>query len=287
MPKAVGSGKKCRGWCITWNNVRDEQLRDAEAKLRVRKNVQYYCGQLELGKSGTRHWQAYVEFRGPIALTTVCKLFPGCHAEKRRGTPQEARTYCSKEETRLGDFVEFGELPAEEAKRQGARGDLDAVREAVVSGATVRTLLESHPVTYARYPRYCDKLLMEYSGRRSWKTEVRVYVGPTGCGKTSGAVKEFPDIWFKPDGAWFDGYNGELNVIFDDFRGGRDCGISFAFLLRLLDRYRMVVPVKGAFVQWAPRVIIITSNYQPDQWYPWEDNAPLMRRIDVLKTWTK
>ena len=128
---------------------------------------------------------------------------------------------------------------------------------------------------------------MEFSGHRSWKTEVRVYVGPTGCGKTSSVVEEFPDVWFKPDGAWFDGYSGQPYVVFDDFHGERDCGISFPFLLRLLDRYRMVVPVKGAFANWVPRVIIITSNYSPEQWYPCEDPAPLLRRIDVLKRWEK
>lgn len=288
MPQKVGTGDKCRGWVITWNNVEEDELQHAKNKLRGIKAVRYFCGQYEIGKRGTQHWQGYVEFSGPRGLGTVCKLFPGCHAEKRRGSPSECRTYCSKEETAVaGSFEEYGEIPEDGRERQGARGDLDAIREAVSGGGTVRTLLEQHPVTYARYPKFCDKVLMEYTERRNWKTEVRVYVGPTGCGKTSSAVEEFPDIWFKPDGAWFDGYNGEPHVIFDDFNGGRDCGITFRFLLRLLDRYRMVVPVKGSHVQWCPRIIIITSNHEPEQWYPWEDPAPLLRRIDVKKTWTK
>lgn len=278
---------KKRGWIITINNISDDGLQELKAKLVSRKTIRFVCGQLEIGESGTRHWQGYCEFSGPVGLQTVRKVFPRCHAESRRGTPQEARAYCSKEETRAGEFWEHGSMPEERAKRQGARNDLIAVRDAVRGGAGVRELIENHTTTYARFPRFVDRVLMEYSGRRNWKTEVRVYVGPTGCGKTSSAVEEFPDIWFKPDGAWFDGYNGERNVIFDDFRGGRDCGITFAFLLRLLDRYRMAVPVKGAFVNWAPHLIIITSNCEPRSWYPWEDYAPLERRIDTLKIWNK
>jgi len=283
MPRVNKSGK-ARGWILTINNIAD--WNGLQESVRSHKQVRYFCGQLEVGKEGTRHLQAYVEFGGPVGLQFVCKLFPRAHAEIRRGTPEEARKYCSKEETRVeGTHYEYGTLPGGGAKRQGAREDLDAVRGAVQGGATVRTLIESFPVTYARYPKFCDRLLMEYTGRRSWKTEVRVYVGPTGCGKTSAAYQEFPDLWSKPEGAWFDGYNGEAHVLIDDFRGGRDCGISFASMLQLLDRYRMVVPVKGSFVQWVPRVIIITSNIKPEFWYPWEEVAPLKRRIDVLKVW--
>jgi len=286
MPKERKASKS-RGWCITVNNIEDWD--GLQKRVAERKQVRYFCGQLEVGEqSSVRHLQAYVEFRSPVGLAAVRKLFPRCHAEARRGSPEEARSYCSKEETRVaGSFFECGELPLGGAKRQGAREDLDAVRIAVQGGAGVRELIEKHPVTYARYTRFCQTVLMQYVGRRSWKSECRVYVGPTGCGKTSAAYAEFPDLWSKPEGAWFDSYDGQAVVLIDDFRGGRDCGITFAALLQLLDRYGMVVPVKGSFQQWRPRVIIITSNIKPEFWYPWEDKEPLMRRIDVLKVWEK
>lgn len=286
MPRT--SSSKSRGWCITVNSISDVEWDECKERVRAKKNIRYFCGQLEVGELGRRHLQAYAEFSGPSSLAAVRKLFPRCHAEKRRGKPSEAAAYCRKEESAVaGTFFEVGELPQETASRQGARADLDAVRDAVRGGASVGDILEQFPVVYARYPRFVDKCLLLYSGRRSWKTEVRVYVGPTGCGKTQSAFEEFPDIWSKPPGAWFDGYNGEPHVLFDDFDGGRDCGITFRHLLQLLDRYRMVVPFKGGFTQWSPRVIIITTNVQPGQWYPWEDSAPLLRRIDVIKTWNK
>lgn len=277
--------KKTRGWCITVNNITDADWELLRQKIPTKENVRYFCGQLEVGASGTRHLQACCEFSGPVGLRTVQRLFPRCHAEMRRGTPAEAAAYCKKTEGAVsGSAFEYGEIPRSRT-RQGAREDLNAVREAIRGGATVSEILTNFPLEYAKYPRFVDKCFLMFSGRRNWKTEVRVYVGPTECGKTSSAFEEFPDLWVAPEGGWFDGYDGEEHVLLDDFNGGRECGITFRSLLRLLDRYRMVVAVKGAFVQWRPRVIIITTNHHPSTWFPWEDPAPLLRRIDVIKTW--
>ena len=40
------------------------------------------------------------------------------------------------------------------------------------------------------------------------------------------------------------------------------------------------------FKRWVPRVIVITTNVEPRDWYPWEDFAPLERRIDEIRRWT-
>lgn len=289
MPRTK-SASKVRGWVVTVNNITDAEYELLKVKIPSKENVRYFCGQLEVGESGTRHLQAMCEFKGPVGLSTLRNLFPRCHAEVRRGTPQQAQVYCTKSKTAVADTrFEWGEIPAnrEQGQRQGARTDLDEVREAIRGGAEVREILELYPVVYARYPRYVDKCLMVYSAHRNWKTRVRVYVGPTGCGKTSLAYEEYPDIWAKPDGSWFDGYIGQPHVLIDDFHGGRDCGVSFSAFLRLLDRYGMDVAVKGAFARWVPRVIIITSNYEPDQWFPWEDVSPLMRRINCYIKWSR
>jgi len=283
MPK-VKQASKSRGWMITINNIADWD--GLQKRVAERKQVRYFCGQLEVGEqSSVRHLQAYVEFNGPVGLAAVRKLFPRCHAEVRRGSPEEAKRYCSKEETRVaGSFFECGECPQGGGK-QGAREDLVAVRVAIEGGASVSKLYSEFPVTCAKYPKYVDKCLMLFSARRSWKTEVRVFRGPTGCGKTQLAHELYPDIWVKPDGQWFDGYDRHPHVLIDDFDGGRSCGISYRFLLRLLDRYRLQVPIKGGFKEWVPKVIIITTNVEPRGWYPWEDFAPLERRIDECRTW--
>lgn len=63
----------------------------------------------------------------------------------------------------------------------------------------------------------------------------------------------------------------------DDYRG---C-LPRQLLLRLLDRYPLVVETKGGHVTWAPDCIWITSNYDTAHWYKALSYAPIDRRIDV------
>ena len=69
-------------------------------------------------------------------------------------------------------------------------------------------------------------------------------------------------------------------VIIDDFYGW----MPFDTLLRLTDRYPMLVDIKGGAVQFTAKRIIITSNEVPDNWYPNVSCLPhrwnaLLRRI--------
>lgn len=109
-------------------------------------------------------------------------------------------------------------------------------------------------------------------------------VGPTGVGKTRWAYEHDPTLYPKPNGhKWFDGYLGHKTALFDDFRGDAS-GITYSFLLQLLDRYPLRVEVKGGMVEWVPETIIITSNDDPRYWYPMESNlAPLFRRLTTVK----
>lgn len=279
MPRA----KSHRGWCFTLNNPEEnEQARISEV-LGAESKLQYACGQLEVGENGTRHIQGYVEFKHPRTFKTVQRLLPRAHIEPRKGSPGQARAYCLKEETRAGPQWELGEFVPEAG--QGARSDLSLLQQFLDGGGQVSEAYRQFPSVCARYPKFVRTYAQLTTAPRSWKTKVLVYVGPTGCGKTSRAHDEFPNIWTKPPGQWFDGYDRHEHVLFDDFDGGRESGIQYRELLRLTDRYPMLVPVKGDFVQWVPRVIVITTNVEPKQWYPccaWE---PLERRLDEIHRW--
>lgn len=87
------------------------------------------------------------------------------------------------------------------------------------------------------------------------------------------------DVFVYPGGGWFDGFDNHPIVLFDDF-GGSEFKISY--LLKLLDRYPLRVPIKGGFVEWNPLEIYITSNLNPNVWYPnahAEHVAALFRRF--------
>lgn len=119
---------------------------------------------------------------------------------------------------------------------------------------------------------------------RSFKSKVFVFWGATGTGKTRLVHETFPDCWtsFDEQGRWFDGYAGHANVLFDDFDG---CSIPIASMLKILDRYRCTLQVKGGTVNWRPRRIFITSNVDPEAWYVNALDAhrdALKRRLDVV-----
>lgn len=271
--------KRARNWCFTLNNP-DVAVQEV---LRAQAEVRFACGQTEVGEGGTEHVQGYIEFTKPMSLRGLRKVLPRAHWEVRRGTAEQARDYCRKAETAVaGTQWEFGQFGG----HQGRRNDLADVQRELREGTRVCEIYNKYPQIAARYPRFIDRCADICTAPRNWKTEIRVFLGPTECGKTRLAHELYPDIWTRPDGSWFDGYDRYPHVLFDDFDGGRDCGISFRFLLRLLDRYPLQVPIKGGFKEWVPKVIIITTNVEPRAWYPWEQFAPLERRIDEIRRWT-
>jgi hypothetical protein len=85
---------------------------------------------------------------------------------------------------------------------------------------------------------------------------------------------------------WFDGYNGERTLVLDEFEGL----MPYVLLKRVLDKYRLQVPVKGGFVAAAWTHVIITSNMAPwqmgysDQWDPGFPArvTPLSRRVHAV-----
>lgn len=69
-------------------------------------------------------------------------------------------------------------------------------------------------------------------------------------------IVEWPTT--KGGNVWFDGYMGQKRVVLDDYRSYH---LPFNFLLRLLDRYPIQVPVKGGYVNFIPEEIIVTSPF--------------------------
>jgi len=115
-------------------------------------------------------------------------------------------------------------------------------------------------------------------------TKVVWVVGPTGCGKSAGARYQYPNIFNvmvpRPGGQlWFDGYEGENEILLDDFDGS----IDFRLLLRMTDIYAMRVEIKGGRVERNWHVVIITSNKMPGTCYEKEDISPLLRRIKLVE----
>lgn len=141
------------------------------------ESMVYLCFQKETCPTTSRtHWQGFVSLKARRALTSVKRLLGGDpHIEAARGTPEECRDYCRKEDTAVGGtFEEFGILPL----GKGARNDLHEVVKAVESDPYL-DFFEHYPEVIAKYPRFCSDLRKRCLARAA-APEVTVFVPREG-----------------------------------------------------------------------------------------------------------
>lgn len=271
-----GTTLRARNWCFTLNNPTAEELSNLHTTLPTQRDFRYTVFQLESGLDGqTPHVQGYVEFTSPLRFNTVKRLLGSrCHLEQRRGTQKQAKEYCMKTESRLDGPWEYGE-PA--TGTQGTRSDLIALKEGLDSGLTDQQLWEEHFPIMIKYHKGVQQYQIVKRSQRKWKSKVYVLIGEPGTGKSKWALDNYPDAYWKQRGNWWDGY-WHKEVVLDDFYGW----LPYDTLLRLLDRYPLLVETKGGQANFIAETIIITSNSRPQDWYRNISNfGALERRIDV------
>lgn len=273
-----GRNEQSRVFMLTINNPSAD---DRSTIFEVGEKVTYAVWQYERGDEGTYHIQAYVELRRKTTLNTVISLFRRlrAHIEIRRGTQEEAVAYCSKEDTRIEGPWSVGEK-----HHPGKRNDIFALRAKVIEGKTNPELIMDDTVLscFSRTQRFVAFMKLELSKPRDFETKIIVFWGPTGIGKSRLAKALLPEAWYYSNtkGVWFDSYDGVSDIIFDDFYGN----IPYHQWLQLTDRYPVRVETKGGMLQFAPKVIIFTSNKPPWEWWKdqngeYKDYAPIERRI--------
>lgn len=265
-------GNRYRNFCFTINNFTNTcEILIGELFAEKGKYLVYGY---ETGESGTPHLQGYVELKQQVSFETLKKYLPRAHIEHRKGTSQQAADYCKKD----GLFKEYGTI-----SKPGKRTDLENVANEIISGKCVRDVAVEYPVVFIKFHKGIKELRNNVSSVRDWKPEVFWVHGKTGTGKTKYFYDNFKEdrwVWSPHMGTWFDGYDGQENVLFDDYRGE----FTYGMLLTLLDRYECKVQVKGGMVQFKPRNIVITSPRLPEEIYcplPQGDSInQLLRRID-------
>jgi hypothetical protein len=112
--------------------------------------------------------------------------------------------------------------------------------------------------------------------------QVYVFTGRTGTGKSRRAWDEagFSAYPKDPRSKFWDGYRDQKHVVIDEFRGG----IDISHILRWLDRYPVLVEIKGSSTPLVAEKIWITSNLHPEQWYTDIDTETmnaLLRRLQI------
>jgi hypothetical protein len=167
-------------------------------------------------------------------------------------------------------------------KKQGQQTDLIDTVQLVQDGATLMDIQDiyqhvaNESVQYQALCRHRnDKLL-----RMAWKQhddgimpELFIITGQGGISKTQTIWDNHPkpEIFdmnipdFRGGPIWWDGYDGQDVVIFDEFEGQ----IPMPNMKRFMDRYPCRAPVKGGFVTIVATKFYITSNKNTIQeWWP-------------------
>lgn len=229
----VANGQyRSKDWVLTINNYTDNE-EEALQQMVENGHANYVIFGRERGEGGTPHLQGFIQLKARCRLASV-KAIPGlgrAHLEPRRGSVEEASEYCKKE----GDYEEYGLRGS-----QGKRSDLASVKASIDEGADTNTLWEEHFSAMVRYEQ-SFKRYRALNRRRDPNVNLEILVlwGPTATGKSRFPRLMNPDLFSLPDVKlkWFDGYDVQ-------------------------------VPIKGGFTPFIPKRIWISSNTNPDDWFP-------------------
>lgn len=297
--RSLTSGDRLRRQCFTLNLEQgmqsDSETIPALRALKLDPRTRGWVYQLERAPTtGQLHLQGYVEFLEPMRLHALTKLAPGVHWAAAYSDRLKNVAYCTKQDTRVagpwGSGPEFLGAPSAVPGHQGKRSDLDRAIDCVkAADYTIRVAAQEHPSVFVRHHAGLRALALQLQPpRKSAEFTTVVWLhGPTGIGKTSGALdwlarnrKTFYSWSPKGSNNWWDGYNGEKWVVIDELRPDN---IRLGEMLRILQPHPYKVPVHGGQTELRARFFIITTNCALERMYPFERNgsvAPLIRRID-------
>jgi hypothetical protein len=268
------------------------------------KTMRYLCLAPEVCPStGKPHWQSYVVFKTQKSMRAGLKCLrqdrpTAIWIEPSRGTANDNRQYIygpyrneklGKTKPSNDRACEFGDIPT-----QGARKDVESLRDEILAGKSVDTICLDSPHMYHQYGRTLSKL-EDIVLRQQYRTEMTKGIwlwGETGVGKSHEAFKNYTpethyvlniDEFRHGQAGWCDGYIGQETVIINDFRGE----IAYNQLLTMVDKWPYNLKRRGREpVPFMAKTVIITSSLPPEDIYVRQVNKrdslkQLLRRFEI------
>lgn len=267
-------------WTITVKNWDYFDTQEWETEIQNQtepdgtKTVRY----LSIGKhvgtqSGYQHCHMNLELEKKKTLYFIKnKLFmrQDIHCEPRRGTRDQCDAYLNKD----GYFREIINL---RRIQPGRRTDLDAIRELIDDGASLYDCYREHFGTTVRYERGLRQYIALRDTILSTQTqfdapEVIVYVGPSGSGKSwhCSTDEDFMASGYRfsiqmDSKIYFDGYNNQKTIWFDEFSGRT---LPFTTFCQLADKFAGRYETKGGsvLISGLKKILISTIEF-PHLWW--------------------
>jgi len=264
---------QARRFCFTLNNPEDDTAPACLSDL-----AQYAIWQKELAPTtGTPHLQGYVELKRPTRISQLIKVMQA-HYTPCNGTQAQNIEYCSKPGA-IGGPWEIGEKKQENGKRK----DLALACELAKTGCSKRKLLEEHTEVFVKYAKGLDTVRTFFIEPRRSQTHGIYVFGPAFSGKTHLFKNKYPDAYFKDNGQWWDGYDSQSVVIWDEFDWSQN---PINCMKQLLNHAPLKVPVKGGMVEFKAGLIVFLTNTKLDICYEnqsMEDQRAWRSRIRSFK----
>lgn len=173
---------------------------------------------------------------------------------------------------------------AREDNEPARRTDLLGVMQAIIVDKMTIDQLKDCPetmATYAKYPRGIQAVAELHDTEEVIDRHVEWHWGVSGSGKSTYVRSLHPkhDIYEASGFEWFNGYNGQKCIFFDDVD---DVRFDRQLLLKITDKASVRLWVKNGSKICRATHIYFTSNRAPSgQWLP----EQLFRRIDLIGHW--
>lgn len=172
---------------------------------------------------------------------------------------------------------------------QGKRSDLHNLISMARSGSTSLEQLEAYPASFVRYHKHLRAALRLTQGLVFRDNiQVAVFWGDTRTGKSHRAfdpIRTHGKLGYVKDSTkWWDGYDGQENVIIEEFYYE---DVSAALFLRWLDKWPLQGQFKGGYVPCTYNTVVITTNQDPASWYQHHPSYEAVQaRLDTIVHFT-
>lgn len=258
MTHVPNTRTRSKGWFLTYPqcSVAKEDLLDA---LKAKVDVVEYVVAAELHQDGNPHLHAFIALRAKFEW--YAKKQPDFwDVDGHHPNVQIARSwrcciaYCKKD----GDFITNIDLDAARAKKAAHNAKLleldpkKAVDEGYIGLCALPMLLNAKRA-YANL----EEVPLHLERKCFW-----IY-GKARVGKSHACRDAYPGLFEKAQNKWWDSYQGETAVLLDDFDKQGAC--LGHYLKIWADNYRFNAEVKGGVIRPCYTVLLVTSNYTPDQ----------------------
>ena len=274
-----------RAFCVTIHAPEDHPERvDA---FKAQPWTYYILGKEVCPTTGSSHLQGFGYLNQKCSEASIRKRLPGIHVEAKspHSTFKQAIDYCSKQDN--GPEV-WGVPPMDprtkgegqqqlwaETLEHARRGERELIHPRI-------QFLHYQNIDYHRAAALQSQRFDPVLTKHLWCW------GKTGTGKSKWVRDTYDPqqegkFFLKGSGKWWDGYANQEVVLIEDWGLSHVKEIGADLLKIWADVYPFQAEIKGrAFQRIRPKLIIVNSNYKPDElWSDDRELQPLLRRFEL------